>query len=52
MSEFEAEPLKPDTVKRATLYQLIEELVLNEHARYLDEDCKVEPVCENPAKKI
>jgi hypothetical protein len=28
----------PETLKKAQLYQLIEELVLSEHARYRDEE--------------
>lgn len=36
--ELHIDPLDPETAKRAQLYQLIEELVLSEHARTLSED--------------
>jgi len=31
-----------ETLKKASLYQVIEELVLAEHARYLTEECGID----------
>jgi hypothetical protein len=42
MNQKNDEPnLNPDILKRASLYQLIEELVMSEHSRFLEEDCGV-----------
>ena len=34
--------LSEDTLKKASLYQVIEELILAEHARFLTEDCGID----------
>ena len=34
--------ISDDTMKKANLYQVIEELILSEHARFLIEDCGID----------
>jgi hypothetical protein len=34
--------LSEETLKKASLYQVIEELILAEHARFLTEDCGID----------
>jgi hypothetical protein len=44
-----------EAAKKASLYQVIEELILSEHARYLSEDCGIDltssPQVEDPEGK-
>ncbi len=45
-----------ETLKKASLYQVIEELILAEHARFLTEDCGIDlnkPIqVEDPEGKL
>lgn len=34
--------ISDETAKKANLYQVIEELILSEHARFLTEDCGID----------